>query len=82
MEIPARFKESLDAYSKTGRPTGGFLGAVLANDLFEALGRADTEAEASLGAIVRYIYNKLPMACWGNYDKVEAWKGFDRGEPA
>ena len=57
---------------KRWRP-GGFLTAVLSNDLKEAFGRADEKSRAGLFAIVKWLYNEAPSTCWGNSDRVEAW---------
>lgn len=78
--IRADIKESLDAYAETGRPTGGFLEAVLRNSLFDAVGRADRENIQNLQQICGYIYNELPGSCWGSYEKVRDWKEKKRAE--
>ncbi len=70
--------DSLDRYVNQRIPTGGFLEAVLSNNLREALGRADDENAAALRDIVAYIYNELPGACWGSPERVDAW--LNRGE--
>ena len=46
---------------------------VLENDLTEAIGRADEENILILKDIVGYIFNELPMTCWGSKEKVKAW---------
>ena len=71
--IEPRFKETIDAYIKSGRPTGGFIDAVLKNDLKEAIGRGDSEAIDNLPHIVAYLYNKAPNICWGNKELVDEW---------
>lgn len=65
--------ESLDAYAEQGRPTGGFLQAVLENDLFEALGRADTGSRHILFEICAHVHNHLTAACHGSPVKVRHW---------
>jgi hypothetical protein len=72
--IPPAITKSLDAYASTGRPTGGCLRAILANDLFEAVGRADEGTQDALASIVSYVYNELPSDCHGSYEKVDAWR--------
>ena len=54
-------------------PPGGCLRAILANDLREAVGRADPDTEAALGHIVTWLYNYAPGSCWGSSEKVDAW---------
>ena len=65
--------ETLKSYVEDRCPTGGFLHAVLSNDLTEACARADMRNQARLPEIVTYIYNNLPMICWGSPEKVEKW---------
>lgn len=71
--IPKNIKESLERYVKLKIPTGGFLRAVLENDLVEAAGRADDVNLHLIPQIVSYIYNELPSVCWGSPEKVSAW---------
>ena len=71
--IEPRFKESIDAYVATGRPTGGFLYAVLCNDLRESIARADEHAIDNLPHIVCYLYNEVPGNCWGTPERVSRW---------
>jgi len=73
MTIPQRTLDSLDRYVRHHVPTGGFLLAVLTNDLFGAVGNADSENLAALPEICRYVYNELPSESWGNKTKVWAW---------
>jgi hypothetical protein len=65
-----RFVQSLQLYAEHGCEPGSFLRAVLENDLFEAVSRADSEAASSLPDIVRYIYNNIPMGIWGSRHNV------------
>lgn len=71
--IPEHLKSSLDAYVTTGRPTGGCLRAILANDLFEAVGRADKNTTEAMASLVSYVYNECPSRCHGSYEAVDAW---------
>ena len=54
---------------------GDFIGAVLRNDLKEAVGRADEEALDNLPHIVAYLYNDCPSDCWGSTARVADWNG-------
>lgn len=65
--------ESLNAWVMNARPVGGFLEAVLENNLVAAMSRADDENLRTLPAVVAYVYNELPSLCWGNPAKVKAW---------
>lgn len=71
--VPVLVRESLQRYAEHRVPVGGFLTAVLANDLFEACGRADEYNAPCLPAICVYIYNTLPAISWGSPEKVRAW---------
>jgi len=73
MEIPSQLVESLERYRDQGVPTGGFLEAVLSNDLKEAFGRADPFSRAAMFEIVSWCYNEMPSAAWGSPERVEAW---------
>ena len=66
-------RDSLDRYVNHHIPTGGFLKAVLENDLQEAFGRADEENCAALFHICAFVYNEIPRACYGSPKKVQAW---------
>ncbi len=73
-DIPVRadIKEALDNYAMHGWPVGSFLTAVLENDLFEAMGRADSYNRATIHQICSYVFSELPSTCWGNRELVRA----------
>lgn len=82
--IPAHTKAALDRYVNDRLLPGGFLTAVLSNDLFGAVGQADSENLAALPEIVRYVYNELPSGSWGSKDRIWRWvedKFYDTMEP-
>lgn len=64
--------DSLRWYANHGRPTGGFLRAVLANDLMQVINRGDESSLEQLPAICRFIYNQLPANTHGSYEAVDA----------
>lgn len=66
-------KASLDRYVNHKIPTGGFLEAVLSNDLAGAVGRADSINIQRIPEIVKYVYNNLPSNCWGDSETVTKW---------
>ncbi len=72
-EIPETTFEVLKDYVLNHRAPGGFLTAVLCNDLRNAVSRADNANYRALGDIVRYIYCHCPSKCWGSEEKVDAW---------
>ena len=71
--IPPHMLESIQGYIEEGWPVGGFLSALLANDLVHAFGTADESNRAAMFAWASFIHNEAPMACWGSKDKVEQW---------
>jgi len=71
--IPKITREALDRYAVHHVPPGGFLRAVLSNDLMEAMGRADEENRAAIFDICAYIHNELPGNCHGSPDWVREW---------
>lgn len=73
--ISSFIKRRIDAYVEDGTPPGGFLTAVLSNDLFGAIGRADPDSMMDLKNIIGYIYNDCPGNCWGSKEKVRDYKG-------
>lgn len=75
---PAAFLQSLKMYADHHLSTGGFLHAVLENDLAAAVNRSDPESLEALRSIVGVAYNFLPAACWGSRAKVAAWLTKDR----
>lgn len=66
-------KGSLDAYIGLGVPLGGFLTAVVENNLSEAVGQADSQNAPLLRDYVMYLYNECPSMCWGSREKVKLW---------
>lgn len=65
--------ESLSAYAERGRPVGGFLEAVLSNDLLGAIGRADDQSRRELADICTFIHMELPGGSYGSRDRMLAW---------
>ena len=65
--------ESLENYLMYGFEPGGFLTAVLANDLRLAVGRADHWNKDRLPEIVNEIVFKMPALSIGSYDAVKDW---------
>lgn len=70
---PDHLRESLDRYANDGVPTGGFLRAVLENDLLAAIGSADEINSLALPHIVAYVYNEMPAGAWGSPENVDRY---------
>ena len=71
--IPEHMRESVLAWIETGRPVGNFLTAVISNDLFMAIGKADDINRHALPDYMTYFFNYAPGGCWGSRKAVEEW---------
>ena len=76
-DIDPLIKNSIDNFAKYGIPPGGFVTAVLENDLMQSFGRADLPNRRNLFEITKYVYNEIPSHCWGSKEKVEKWGGLE-----
>lgn len=72
-KIPDYMHETLVAYILTGRPTGGFLYAILTNDLKQACGKADAANQQAIYDYVFFLVNNAPAVCWGSPERVDKW---------
>lgn len=75
--LPKCKQKSIDKYVEDGTDPGHFLGSCLANDLQGAYSHADSWGLELIPVIVKYIFNRIPSCCWGDWKTVENWKGMD-----
>ena len=73
--IPERMRGSITRYIEDRVIPGGFLQAVICNNLSEAVGRADDENIRNLPAYCNFFYNYAPSQCWGSPEKMAKWLG-------
>lgn len=67
-------RAALDAWGAGTSPgLGGFLSAMVCNDMMEAVGRADLDNLRAIPALCSYLYNRLPSRCWGSKEKAKSW---------
>lgn len=80
--VPIHLHDGLVRYVMFGCPVGGFLTAVLSNDLMESSGRADDQSRASMFEICSFLHNDVPGSCHGSPERVREWieKGGLEGE--
>ena len=78
--IPEAITEGLKNYASLGVPCGDFIQAVIANDLLDAVGRADVGCMRALPAIACFVYQELPSICHGSRKVYAAWLAFHRGK--
>lgn len=71
--VSADILGSLERYLNSGIMPGGFLTAVLENDLVNAFGRADIQNSLNLKNIVGYVYNHVPSQAWGSRANIDQW---------
>lgn len=70
--VPHHQREGIFEYIRVGRPTGGFLFALLSNDLFDAVSRADPGSMGGMKATVNFM-RRMPIGCYGSRDAVIKW---------
>lgn len=71
--IPATTQGALRRYVENGLAPGGFLTAVLCNDLMDAIARADNDNLRNLKSICLFVYNCIPGDAWGSKERMDAW---------
>ena len=71
--LPEDLQGSFERYLEKRIPTGGFLDAVLCNDLRAACERADEINKYRLFDIVFWLYNNAPIGSWGSPENVREW---------
>ena len=71
--IPRRTLTALYEYIRLRKSPGEFLLAVLRNDLVGAVSYADKQSAKALVPLVIFVYSRVPIICYGNREKVQAW---------
>lgn len=71
--IPEHMQGAMERWIEHGMLPGSFLQAVLSNDLFDAVGRADDLNRRILPDYVVYLYSYAPSECFGSREKVQQW---------
>ena len=72
-EIPDYMRAGLCKYIVYGVEPGGFLSAVLSNDLGRACGKADNSNMWVLPMYMAWLYNEVPGISWGSGQLFEGW---------
>lgn len=73
LNIPLHMHGAIKRYIDDGLYPGGFLSAVLENDLKGAVAQADHLNLKALPDYVKWLYNYAPMGCWGYKGVVSDW---------
>lgn len=71
--LPAHMWEGTRLYIEEGIMTGGFLTAVMENDLVSSIGQADHINIRSMQEWTIFLYNEAPFGCWGSKKRVKSW---------
>lgn len=72
-DAAAHLEDGVKRYIERGIPPGDFLTAVICNDLFGAMGRADLNSRAALFDICFWFYNYAPSGCFGSSTAMDRW---------
>lgn len=71
--IPAHMMEGVMAYVIDGKPSGGFLMAMLSGDYMHAAGAADQANRYAFHGWFGFLYNCLPSGAYGSPESVASW---------
>lgn len=71
--LPFHMREPLQRYIEDGLEPGGFLQAVLENDLSGAVSRADSTNIHRIPDFVRFLQYYAPAICWGSPELYQSW---------
>ena len=73
-DVQPAYIQPVRDYLVNGFDPGGFYTAVLANDFMSAMIRSHPGNQTeSLKVLSGWIYNTMPTAAWGSYDRVRTW---------
>lgn len=78
--VPHHMRDGIKLYIEKGIEPGGFLRAVLENDLKNAVGRADDINRNHLVSIVAWFYNYAPAGCFGSVENYNSWVALMSGK--
>lgn len=71
--LPGHLRAGAENYINNGIIPGEFLQAVIKNDLFEAVGRADSVNKFVLLEICQFFINEAPASCHGSAKTMHDW---------
>jgi len=73
-KLPEHMRAGAKLWIENGIATGGFLCAVIENNLKEAFVCADDINLARMRDIVGFFYDEAPGGCWGSPEKAKEWR--------
>jgi hypothetical protein len=72
-KVPEHTRGALERYFLYAFEPGSFVKAVLCNDLYSSVARADTWNKQALADIVSWIAKNAPEGSWGHEDYYKEW---------
>lgn len=72
--IPEHMHQGIINWVVYGIRPGGFLNAIIENDLMDAVGKADPTNYTNIRALVGFFYNETPHVCHGSVEKAKRWE--------
>jgi hypothetical protein len=72
-KVPDHLRDGLVRYVTNGILPGGFVQAVLCNNLREAIRRSSHGGVGALPALVEFLTWHMPPEAWGSVARVRAW---------
>jgi hypothetical protein len=77
--LPQHMRRGMQDWIEHGQASypGGFLSALLSNDLMGALGKADDVNAHALPLYAAYLYNYAPSGCFGSPRAFSEWQGLN-----
>lgn len=73
LDIPEHMHSGVIQYVEHGVEPGGFLKAVLSNNLVDSFSKADGLNKNKIDKYITLLYNHIPADCWGSHEKVVSW---------
>lgn len=71
--VPEHLQEPVRGYVEDGWPPGGFLSAVIDNNLFESFACADEASAAGMRGLVTWFESYAPRGCFGSREARHEW---------
>jgi len=72
-KLPLHMQDGTRRYIENGIPPGGFLSAVICNDLSGAYSKADHHNRTVIEDWFRFFHNDAPADCSGSVDAFNDW---------
>jgi len=69
--LPQHIREDFRMYIEQGIPQGGFMTALLSNNLKETFARADERNRTYVADYVTFLYWSVPSNIWGSEENVK-----------